>query len=148
MNSHHPSIKQKVGPQKISINNKTFDLGTLKSQIIYVSPFQHVRNGSRDGSISGRSHEMHTNEGSWAPNQPSIQEEVESESLKGSSKSQQSQHQQEVQEKGYKEMDKLNTCASQEVCISELVFAEREQDEKNLTKILNFQDIPLHQSRM
>lgn len=69
---------------------------------------------------------MLTNEGSWAPNQPSIQEEVESESLKGSSKSQQSQPQQaqqEIQEKVHKEMEYINTCASQEVCISELVFA-------------------------
>ena len=112
-------MQKKTPPQKISINNKTFDLGTIKSQIIYVAPFRHIRNASKDG----HSQDMQTNEGSWAPNQPSIQEEVESESLKGSSKSQQSQPHQEIQEEVKKGKENLNNCASQEVCISELVFA-------------------------
>lgn len=99
MDTHHPSFQKKNPPQKISINNKTFDIGTIKSQIIYVAPFKHIRNASKEGSMSGYLQDMQSNEGSWAPNQPSIQEEVESESLKGSSKSQQSQPQQEIQER-------------------------------------------------
>lgn len=97
MDSYHPSFHKKNPPQKISINNKTFDLGTIKSQIIYVAPFKHIKNVSKEGSMAGDSHDKQSYEGSWAPNQPSIQEEVESESLKGSSKSQQSQPQKKTQ---------------------------------------------------
>lgn len=96
----------------ITINSKPFDISSLQSQIIHVAPFRHIRNQT-------------------APSPPVIHEETEHSSLKDSCR-EELRNIQEMRRELEAESSRVKEALAasrieQQVCISQLVYANEEE---------------------